>query len=131
MKISKGGYTLIELIMTIVIMGILVAVISQAYSGIIRATFQNSDIEKEINLARVESSVCQSISYTDVTLANGYDNTNSNYLNSGYSLRRQVLYLEGNDATSQSLKKITISVTRPDGLIGLTSVTYRAKNVNW
>jgi prepilin-type N-terminal cleavage/methylation domain-containing protein len=92
MKINRGGFTLIELIMTIVIMGIIVVASASSYRNLIERAFQSTDIVKAVNMARVESSVVNSISYSDATLSNGYNNLTSNYLSSGYDLRRQVSY---------------------------------------
>jgi len=129
---KNKGFTLIELIMSIVIMGIVVVTVALAYGQIINSMVRSTDISKAVNLSELEFSIVNSISYTDASLANGTNTLAANYQSSGYDLRRQVSYDFGTDATPQSLKRITVTVYRTGSSTPLISTTtLRAKNVNW
>lgn len=129
---NKKGFTLIELIISIVIAAIIIIVVANGYRQIVEAVARSSDLAKAVNLSEREFSMINSISYSDATLANGYNNLSSNYQSSGYDLRRQVSYDAGTDATTQSLKRITVTIYRSGSATPiLTVVTLRTKNVTY
>ena len=126
----KKGYTLIELIMAIVIMGVLLTVLASTYNQIVVSVAMRSNIAKAIDLSRMEFSIVNSISYSDATLANGYNTLTNNYQGSGYDLRRTVTYKYGSDVDAQSLKSIVVTIYSGGNVI-LSTETYRAKNVTY
>lgn len=129
---KKRGFTIIEIIITIVIAGILLPVVANSYRQITESVIMSSDISKAISLSEREFAVANSISYTDPTLAGGYNNLSSNYLSSGYDVRRQVEYAAGTDLSTQSLKKITVTVYRSGSASPLlTTSTLRTRNVTY
>lgn len=129
---SKKGFTLFELVITIVIAGIFLAGIANSYRQITEAVIRSSDLSKAISLSEREFSVVNTINYTDTTLADGYNNLSSNYQGSGYDLRRQVSYDAGTDATAQSLKRITVTLYRSGSASPiLSTAALRARNVTY
>ena len=105
--------------------------IALTFKQISEALGHNSALNKAVYLSQQDFAVADSISYTDPSLANGYNNLNLNYDNSGYNLRRQVSYYLGTDVSVQSIKRITVSVYQPDGTLILSTGTYRTKNVTY
>ncbi len=128
----KRGYTLVELIITIVIASIIITSVAMGYRQIVEAIVRSGEFSKAINLSEREFSIINSLPYNDSTLANGYDNTTTNYANSGYDLRRRVNYVKGNDSMPQSLKRIIVDVYKPSNPNPILEVaTYRANNVTY
>jgi len=126
----KKAYTLVELIMTIVIIGLIIIPIASGYKQIVATSAQNSKISKGVNISELEFSIINNTSYTDPALANGYNNLTSNYEGSGMDLRREVSYLAGTDATAQSIKQITVTIyAGGTSSVVLKTTTYRTKNV--
>ena len=118
--------------MSIVIAGIIIVSFASSYRQIIVGMAYNSDLSKAVALSELEFSTVNSISYTDLTLANGYNNLTSNYQGSGYDLRRQVSYDFGTDVSAQSLKRITITVYKTGSSTAIMStVTLRENNVTY
>lgn len=122
---SNKGFTLIELIMAIVIMAIIVIFVANAYNNIVYMSVKKTDWSKAVRLLEFESSYENSIDYNSVS-----NLTRTNYMGSGYDIQTTVTYEAGSGATTQSLKRITILVSR-SGIPVITNVTFRAKNVNW
>ena len=130
--VTGTGFTLIELIVSIVIAGIILISFAASYRQIISGLIYDSELSKAIGLSQLEFSIANSISYTDPTLAGGYNNLSVNYQGSGYDVRRQVSYDFGSDVTTQSLKRITITVYRTGSAAEIMkTATLRAKNVTY
>ena len=127
------GFTLIEIIISIVLMGIILGTLALGYRQLVKAIFVNQDISEAICLSRMEMAMIDNLNYSDATLAHGYDNITANYNSSGYDLNRSVSYAAGNDASAESLKKITVKIVPSGGSftsdVLITSIIYRAKNV--
>lgn len=128
----KKAYTLIEIVLAIVILGILVIPIAFAYKQLTVSAARNADLSKAVELSGLEFSIVNSLSYDDATLAGGYNNLTANYQDSGYDLRRQVDYEAGTALTPQSLKRIAVTVYRSgSGQPVITTSTFRARNVTY
>jgi prepilin-type N-terminal cleavage/methylation domain-containing protein len=128
---NNKGYTLIEIIIAIVIMGIIIFPIAGGYQALLTAMGNGSDLSKAVRLSELEFSIVNSLDYDSTTMTSGYDNTTVNYYNSGYTLRRRVEYRSGNNSSLQSLKAITVWIYRngdPRKII-LTTQTFRENNV--
>ncbi len=120
-----SGFSLIELIMTIVVMSIVSVPLSLLIGAHLESVFVSEDEAMAQNLARFEMEKVNNMNYANVTSANS-----SNYQGYQYDLARTVTYVQGNGASAESLKKITVDVTKSNGtkvIAGLT--TYLAKNV--
>ncbi|MFH1762442.1 MAG: prepilin-type N-terminal cleavage/methylation domain-containing protein, partial [bacterium] len=127
---NKKGFTLIELIISIVLMGIIISTIALTYNQLLKGIVKNIQISKAIGLSKTEISIVNNTAYDDPALANGYNNTITDYLGSGYDLNRSVSYVSGNDASAESLKKVTVKVFPAGSTSALISSNiYLAKNV--
>lgn len=124
-SLPNSGFSLIELIMTIVVMSIVSVPLSLLIGAHLESVFVSEDEAMAQNLARFEMEKVNNMNYANVTSANF-----SNYQGYPYDLVRTVSYVQGNGATAESLKKITVDVTKSNGtnvIAGL--ITYLAKNV--
>jgi len=113
MKVSccPKGLTLIELIMTIVLIGVLMLPLGLMCNEYIRGVVYAGDLTVGESLAMTEMAKINNLSYSDATLADEYDNTTSNYEGSGLDLNRQVDIVAG---TSNNLKKVVVTVYKRD-----------------
>jgi prepilin-type N-terminal cleavage/methylation domain-containing protein len=125
--IPRRSFTLIELIMTMVVMGIVAVPLSLLLMQHTQSVFKSADYATALSLARLEMEDVNNTAYAGVSSAsytnyNGYD----------YDLTRAVTYAYGTALSAQSLKRITVSVVKHGSATELFSlVTYIAKNVNF
>lgn len=127
---KKHGFTLIEIIVSITIAGIILLSVSMAYQQLVAGIINNASLAKALDLSRLEFSIVNSIDYTDATLAGGYNNLTSNYQSSGFNLRRIVTFEAGDALSTQSLKHITTIVYLGSKII-MSTDSLRAKNVTY
>jgi prepilin-type N-terminal cleavage/methylation domain-containing protein len=120
----EAGFTLIEIILTIVIASIFITAVALMFQQNIISLKHSDDIEKASSLAQLEMSKVDNLSYADATLADGYNNTTTNYESTAYDLNRQVNIVAG---TSNNLKKVELTVY-PTGTTQQLAklVTYKA-----
>lgn len=124
---SKKGFTLIELIMTIVVVGIVSIPLSLLVSQHIRSVFETSDDTLAFNLARFEMEKVNNTSYSSISSAN-----TSNYEGYSYTVTRTVSYAYGSSSSDESVKKIQVDVKKSGSAVVLASlITYIAKNVSY
>lgn len=123
----KKAFTLVELVMTIVLVGIISVPLSLFVVRIGNSVFQSHDHSLGMNLARLEMEKVYNTAYASLTAGT----TNfSNYQGYSYNAARTVAYVFGADATAESLKLVTVTVTRPtDSQIVGKLMTQIAKNV--
>lgn len=120
------AFTLIELIMTIIVVGIAAIPLSLSISQHAESVFYSQDLTTAISLARFEMEKVNNMGYTSIVSANPI------YPGYNYDLTRIVTYAQGNDASSESLKKIIVTVTKSGSSEALGSlITYIAKNVSY
>lgn len=120
----KNGYSLVELIIAIALVAILIIPIALMFKDQVTATIYSGNINQAISLARLEMARINNLSYNDTTLADGYDNTTSDYDGYNFDLRRVVGYLAG---TSDNLKEVAVTVSEGNsGAALLNLVTYKA-----
>lgn len=125
--LHKKGFTLIELIMTIVLVGVIFIPLSLLMMEQIQGTFQSEARVTALNLARLEVS---RVNNTDYALINSA--FIPNYEGYNYDLTKTVTYVQGGPFTAESLKKIEISITETgsaDVLVEL--ITYITRNVTY
>jgi len=116
------GFTLVELVVTILIVSMFVAGIAMIMQQVVVGLAFSGDSVKALSLARLEMSKVNNLVYLlDSTLADGYDFTTTNYDGSVYDLNRTVDYVAD---TSNKLKEVNVSVYptgTTDILISLTT----------
>jgi prepilin-type N-terminal cleavage/methylation domain-containing protein len=123
----KRGFTLIELIMTIVVVGIVAVPLSLFIGRNIESVFYCEDLTIALNLAKFEMEKVNNLTYANIINA-----SLPNYQGYNYNVARTVTYVQGSGATPESLKKITVSVTKTGSASVLLSlVTYIARNVSY
>ncbi len=123
----KGAFTLIELIMTIVVVGIVAVPLSLLVSQHISSLFVSEDLTMAYQLARAEMERVLNLPFANITTAafSGYEGYN-------YDVARIVVYAQGSNASPEGLKKVTTQVTKANGTDVLADVVmYTAKNVGY
>jgi len=121
----KAGLTLIELIMTILVIGIIALPISITLSKHVQSVFISQDYTTALNLARLDMEEVINTDYASIASA-----SLSNYKGYDYDLSRTVIYAQGGAGTAESLKLVTISVSRAGSPTDLVTLkTYIVKNV--
>ena len=133
MKLTKSlchnhGFTLIELIMTIVVVTIIAVPTAFLLSDHIENTFWINDNDFAINLARFDIEKIKITDYNNVISASF-----PNYLGYNYDIIRSVSVLDPLDilnTDTEELKQVNVSVRKSGSSEDLiTLVTYLAKNV--
>lgn len=124
MKNNKA-FTLIEVVMTLVIIGVIAAplglLIGQQFEGV----FLSQDHHEAMNLARFEMERVKKMSYASIVTANF-----SNYQGYPYDITRTVSFAQGNAGSAESLKLVIVDVRRAGSAAVLYSLrTYIARNV--
>ncbi len=121
----RKGFTLIELIMTIVVVGLIALPLSLSLTAQVQGTVQSGAYTTAINLARFEMEKVNNLAYANISSASF-----SNYNGYAYNVTRTVTYAQGTASSTESLKQITVSVTQAGSATVLASLTtYIAKNV--
>lgn len=125
----KKGFTLVELLMAIVVVGIISIPISLSLSQHVRSASVSEENSTAINLGRFEMEKINNTPYDDINIGSFIISPYEGY---NYSVTRIVTYAQGSGSTDESLKKIQVDVKKSgsaDILISL--VTYIAANVEY
>ena len=124
---NKKGFSLIEMIMTIVIVTIVSIPLALLIGEHARSLVQSSDMVTALNLARLEMGKLENTAYANITtntfiLYEGYD----------YDVVRTVSFVQGNNSSTESLKRVVVEVM-PTGTLKIEAslVTYFAKNIGY
>ncbi|MFH1876291.1 MAG: prepilin-type N-terminal cleavage/methylation domain-containing protein [Candidatus Omnitrophota bacterium] len=125
---SLTGFTLIELIMTIVVVAIIALPLSVMLSQQVQSTFRSSDYSSALNLARLEMEKVNNLAYDSI--ASG---TFASYEGYPFDVTRTVNFAPGSGVIlSESLKQIKVEVRKAGDVTVLAElVTYIARNVNY
>ena len=126
---KKSAFTLIELIMTLVVVGIVALPISITLSKQVQSVFVSQDYTTALNLARFEMENVLNTAYNSIAVGT---TSSPNYQGYAYDLITTVSYAFGTALTAESVKLVTISVTKAGSAIVLVTLNnYIAKNVTW
>lgn len=121
---KKSAFTLIELLMTIVVVGIVALPISVTLAKQVQSVFDSQDYTAALNLARFEMEKLINTTYASVASA-----TTNNYQGYAYNVATTVTETVSG---LQAYKIITISVTKSgSGALLITLKNYMVKNVTW
>ena len=123
--LQKQGFTLVELIMTIVVVGIISIPLSLLVSQHINSIAQSEDYGMAINLARFEMENVKNLNYANIV-----SGSFPNYQGYSFDITRTVSFVQGNGASAESLKLVQVDVNRSgSAAILFTLKTYIARNV--
>jgi prepilin-type N-terminal cleavage/methylation domain-containing protein len=124
---SLLGFTLIELIMTIVVVSIVAIPISVTLSKHVQSVFASEDITMAINLARLDLEQMNNTAYASIVSA-----TLNSYQGYNYNLTRTVTFVNGTSSSTESTVKVTDQVTKSGSATVLVSLTtYISKNIRY
>ena len=123
---KNKAFTLIELIMTIIVVGIVALPISITLSKHIQSVLVSQDYTVALNLARLEMEHLLNTAYASIIVG-----TTSSPGYSGYAYDLTTVVTE-TVSGAQAYKLISISVTRAGSATGLVNLkNYIVKNVTW
>lgn len=127
LRLKNRGFTLVELIMTIVVVGIVAIPLSLLLSSHVQSVFDSGDYTIANNLARFEMEAVNNLAYADIVSANF-----TNYQGYSYDIVRTVNYAQGSGSAAESLKRVVVQVRKSgDPTILVSLVTYIARNVRF
>ena len=127
MRYENRGFSLIELIMTIVIVGIVSIPLGLLLSRHYESIFISEDYHNAMNLARFEMERVRNMSYANIITASF-----SNYQGANYDVVRTVTFVQGTALTAESLKRVLVQVRKSGTLtIIFSSNTFIARNVSY
>jgi len=121
------GFTLVELIMTVVVVSIVAIPLSLLISQHLESVLQSQDYTAAVNLARLEIEKVNNLSYNNIV-----SGSFSPYQGTNYDVTRTVTYAQGDEAAAESMKKIVVDVKRSgDAAVLVSLVTYVTKNITY
>ncbi len=107
MRVRSKGFTLIEIITAIVLISIIMIPVALIMMEYVRSSAYADSFTTASNIARREMGIINNLSYSDPTLANGYDVTTQNYAGYNYDLKRTVSSVSG---TTDNLRMVRVRV---------------------
>lgn len=124
---KAGAFTLIELIMTIVVVGIVALPISITLAKHLQSVFQSQDLTMANNLAKFDLEQINNTAYASIVAANI-----TNYQGYNYDLSRTVSFVNGSAPSAESTVKVTLQITKSGSAAILVKlVTYISKNIRY
>lgn len=128
MRKTDKGYSLIEALLLIVLVSIFILFVAKFFSEHTRALALADNLTQAMNLARLEMTKVDNLSFTDPTLADGYNTTTSNYEGYRLDLNRSVDIVAG---TNNNLKKVEVKVYESGTTTQLAKLAGYAANVSF
>jgi len=120
------GFSLIELIITIVVLGLVFVPLGITVARYVDGAFYSDDLGTAKELARMEMEKVNNTAYASILTS-----SSSNYEGYPFDMTRTVTYAQGDAGTTESLKKIVVDIKKSGSSTVLVSlVTYIAKNVS-
>ena len=121
------GFTLVELIMTVVVVSIVAIPLSLLISQHLESVLQSQDYTLAVTLARLDMEKVNNLSYNNIV-----SGSFSPYQGTNYDVTRTVTYAQGDEAAAESMKKIVVDVKRSgDAAVLVSLVTYVTKNITY
>lgn len=122
----KRSFTLIELVMTIVIVSIIAIPLALTVSRYIESTFESTDYTIAQQLARLEMEKVNNLPYGSIIT--------SSFLpypaNSSYDVIRTVNFAHGNATSQESTRRVVVEVRRAGSSTNLVRlITFISRNV--
>src|SRR3989338_1030637 len=122
---NNKAFTLIELVMTLVIVGVIAAPLGLLIGRQFEGVFLSQEYHEAMNLARFEMERVKKMSYASIVTASF-----SNYQGYPYDMTRTVSFAQGSAVSAESLKQVIVDVRRSGSAAVLFSLkTYIARNV--
>lgn len=126
---KNKGFTLIETIMAIVLLGIIAVTIGLFVSQQLQAVARTQEYTSALDLGRFEMERVANLAFTAIPAG---ATTTANYQTYPYDLVRTVSYVFGSDATPESLKQVTVEVRKSGSSENLVKIiTYIARNLTF
>lgn len=126
---KKRAFSLIELIMTIVVVGIVALPISITLAKHVQSVFVSQDYNMALNLARFEMDKTLNTAYASIAIGTVVSNSYQGY---AYDLTSTISYAYGTAVSAESVKLVVISVTKHGSATVLVTLkNYIAKNISW
>lgn len=133
---KNRSFSLLELIMTIVVVGIVTLPISITLGEHVRSVFVSQDYSKALNLARLGMENVLRVAYGNIADNVAYDgiavgtSTDSSY--SGYLITTVISYAYGTALTADRVKLVNVSVKKVGSINNIVVLnTYIARNIIW
>lgn len=124
---NNRAFSLIELVMTIVVVGIISIPLALFVFENIESVFKSQDLTLALDLARFEIETVNNLAYAGIN-----NLASANYQGYPYDVVRTVTYAYGTALTPESVKKIVVDVKKSGSSAVLVSlVTYIAKNISY
>ena len=123
----RRAFTLIELVMTIVVVGIVALPISVTLAKHVQSVFLSQDLTMAINLARFDLAQMNNTAYASIVSA-----TITSYQTYPYTLTRTVTFVNGTSVSAESTVLINVKVTKSGSATVLAELnTYISKNLRY
>lgn len=130
MKKTIDGFTLIELVMTIVVIGIIVIPLALVIRQHVESALQSSDYTLMANLGRYRMEELNNTAYGNILPGTFFVPNYRGYNN--YDLTTTITYDQGTAGSAESLKKALIDVKKSNNpAIKMSLITYFAKNLTY
>ena len=124
---ERRGFTLVELIMTIIVVGITAIPLSLLISQHVESTIQSEDLTMAANLARLDMEKAKNIGYAGIGTGT---TTVTNYEGYPYDITRTVDVIQSSG--SEGLKRIRVEAKKAGSATVLVSlVTYMTRFVEY
>jgi prepilin-type N-terminal cleavage/methylation domain-containing protein len=125
---KKRSFTLIELIITIVVVGIVALPISVTLAKHVQSVFVSQDYASALNLARFRIEEVLNTPYASIAAGTTY----SNYPGYAYNVITSASETKPKPHSKEGLKLVTVSIAKPGMATPLVTLrTYIVKNVTW
>ncbi|GEM_PF-1013298 len=127
LSLNERAFSLVELIITIIVLAIIAVPLSLLLSSHISGTLRSEELALANNLARFEMEVLYNMPYEKIE--NAYF---ARYQGYNLDVARTVDYVHGSSLSEESTKKIIAETRKPGSPEAFARyVTYISKNINY